>query len=161
MTSCLLLCTPSLSGSGEWASDWLSGGCGFNPCWVGNILSWRFDHDIFSTVFLSLFLIQEGQLSVYGERMCAVLVNRLEDWVYPVKVWFGKPTMLKMTPISWLGRKTSTQTSTPSPLWKGVYSKRKAFALTVSHFLCNYNGLEGNSISYSLIDRCMTWSLTF
>ena len=37
------------------------------------------DHEIFSTVILSLPLIQEGQLSVYGERMCTILVNRLED----------------------------------------------------------------------------------
>ena len=34
---------------------------------------------IFSTVILSLPLIQEGQLSVSGERMCTILVNRLED----------------------------------------------------------------------------------
>ena len=31
-----------------------------------NILSWRFDHGIFSMVILSLQLIQEGQLSVSG-----------------------------------------------------------------------------------------------
>ena len=37
------------------------------------------DHEIFSTVILSLLLIQEGQLSVSGERMCTVLVNHLED----------------------------------------------------------------------------------
>ena len=36
-------------------------------------------HEIFSTVILSLPLIQEGQLSVSGERMCIILVNRLED----------------------------------------------------------------------------------
>ena len=35
------------------------------------------DHEIFSTVILSLPLIQEGQLSVSGERMCTILVNRL------------------------------------------------------------------------------------
>ena len=46
---------------------------------VGNILSKRFDHEIFSTVILSLPLIQEGQLSVSGERMCTILVNHLED----------------------------------------------------------------------------------
>ena len=46
---------------------------------VGNILLWRFDHEIFSTAILSLPLIQEGQLSVSGERMCTILVNRLED----------------------------------------------------------------------------------
>ena len=37
------------------------------------------DHEIFSSVILSLPLIQEGQLSVSGERMCTILVNRLED----------------------------------------------------------------------------------
>ena len=37
------------------------------------------DHEIFSTVILSLPQIQEGQLSVSGERMCTILVNRLED----------------------------------------------------------------------------------
>ena len=36
------------------------------------------DHEIFSTVILSLPLIQEGQLSVSGERMCTILVNHLE-----------------------------------------------------------------------------------
>ena len=46
------------------------------PAEVGNILSWRLeiDHEIFSTVILS-----EGQLSVSGERMCTILINRLED----------------------------------------------------------------------------------
>ena len=37
------------------------------------------DHEIFSTVILSLPLIQEGQLSVSGKRMCTILVNCLED----------------------------------------------------------------------------------
>ena len=37
------------------------------------------EHGIFSTVILSPPLIQEGQLSVSGERMCTILVNRLED----------------------------------------------------------------------------------
>ena len=37
------------------------------------------DREIFSTVILSLPLIQEGQLSVSGERMCIILVNCLED----------------------------------------------------------------------------------
>ena len=34
------------------------------------------DHEIFSMVLLILPLIQEGQLSVSGERMCTILVNR-------------------------------------------------------------------------------------
>ena len=37
------------------------------------------DHEMVSTVILSLPLIQEGQLSVSGERMCTIQVNRLED----------------------------------------------------------------------------------
>ena len=37
------------------------------------------DHEMFSTVILSSPLIQEGQLSVSGERMCTILVNRFED----------------------------------------------------------------------------------
>ena len=41
--------------------------------------SMEIDHEIFSMVFLSLLLIQEGQLSVSGGRMCTILVNRLED----------------------------------------------------------------------------------
>ena len=60
---------------------------------------------------LSLPLIQEGQLSVSGERMCTILVNRLEDQACPVNVWLGKLTALDMTLLGWLGRKTSTQTT--------------------------------------------------
>ena len=37
------------------------------------------DQEIFFTVILSLPLIQEGKLSVYGERICTILINRLED----------------------------------------------------------------------------------
>ena len=37
------------------------------------------DHKILSMVILSLLLIQEEQLSVSCERMCTILVNRLED----------------------------------------------------------------------------------
>ena len=36
-------------------------------------------HEIFSTVILSLPLIQEGKLSVSGKRMCTILVNHVED----------------------------------------------------------------------------------
>ena len=52
--------------------------------WVQPRRGWQhsfveIDHEIFSTVILSLLLIQEGQLSVSGERMCTILINRLED----------------------------------------------------------------------------------
>ena len=60
-------------------SDWRQGGRGFNPCRGRQHSFVEIDHEIFSTVILSLPLIQEGQLSVSGERMCTILVNRLED----------------------------------------------------------------------------------
>ena len=60
-------------------SDWRPGGCGFNPRrgWQHSFV--EIDCEIFSTVILSLLLIQEGQLSVSGERICTILVNRLEN----------------------------------------------------------------------------------
>ena len=60
-------------------SDWIPGGRGFNPRRGRQHSFVEIDHEILSTVILSLPLIQEGQLSVSGERMCAILVNRLED----------------------------------------------------------------------------------
>ena len=60
-------------------SDWRPGGRGFNPRRGPQHSFVEIDHEIFSTVILSLPLIQEGQLSISGERMCTILVNRLED----------------------------------------------------------------------------------
>ena len=60
-------------------SDWRPGSRGFNPRRGRQHSFVEIDHEIFSTVILSLPLIQEGQLSVSGERMCTILVNRLED----------------------------------------------------------------------------------
>ena len=60
-------------------SNWRPGGCGFNPRRRRQHSSLEIDHEIFSTAILSLPLIQEGQLSVSGERMCTILVKRLED----------------------------------------------------------------------------------
>ena len=51
---------------------------GSTPAEVGNSLLLRLIMK-FSMVILSLPLIQEGQLSVSGERMCTILVNGLED----------------------------------------------------------------------------------
>ena len=60
-------------------SDWRPGGRGSNPRWGPQHSFVEIDHEVFSTVVLSLPLIQEGQLSVSGEKMCTILVNRLED----------------------------------------------------------------------------------
>ena len=64
---------------GSVGCDWRPGGRGFNPCRGRQHSFVEIDHEIFSTVILSLPLIQEGQLSVPGERMCTILVNCLED----------------------------------------------------------------------------------
>ena len=60
-------------------SDWRPGGRGFNPRrgWQHSFV--EIDHELFSSVILSLPLIQEGQLSVSGEKMRTILVNCLED----------------------------------------------------------------------------------
>ena len=58
-----------LGSSAECMLDWWSGGLEF----VALVLPHSFieiDHEIFSTVILSLPLIQEGKLSVTCERMC-------------------------------------------------------------------------------------------
>ena len=54
-------------------SDWRPGGRGFNPRRGRQHSFVEIDHEIFSTVILSLPLIQEGQLSVSGERVCTIL----------------------------------------------------------------------------------------
>ena len=60
-------------------SDWRPGNRGFNTRRGRQHSFVETDHEIFSTVILSLPLIQEGQLSVSGERMCTILVYHLED----------------------------------------------------------------------------------
>ena len=69
----------SHAGSVGCASDLRPGGRGFDSRQGRQQSFVEIDHEIFSVVILSLLLIQEGQLSVSGERMCTVLVNRLED----------------------------------------------------------------------------------
>ena len=53
------------------ASAWYAGGRGFDPH-VRQHSSMEIGHEIIYTAILSLPLIQEGQLSVTGERMCTV-----------------------------------------------------------------------------------------
>ena len=55
------------SGTVGCTSGWRAEVAGSTPAKVGN------------SYFLSLSLIQEGQLSVSGERMYSILVNHLED----------------------------------------------------------------------------------
>ena len=69
----------SLGGSIGCVSDWRPEGRWFDPCQGRQHSFAEFDHEIVPMVILSLQLIQEGQLSVSGERLCTILVNRLED----------------------------------------------------------------------------------
>ena len=68
---------PALVAQLDAPSDCKPGGRGFKPRRGRQHSFVETDHEIFSTFILSL--IQEGQLSVSGERMCTILVNRLED----------------------------------------------------------------------------------
>ena len=77
-TECILI-KPASVAQLDAPSDWRPGGRGFNPRRGRQHSFVEIGHEIFSTVILSLPLIQEGQLSVSGERMCTILVNRLED----------------------------------------------------------------------------------
>ena len=70
---------PALVAHLDVSSDWRPGGCGFNPRQGRQHSFMEIDREIFSTVILSPLLIQEGQLSVSGERMCTILVNCFED----------------------------------------------------------------------------------
>ena len=70
---------PALVAQLDAPSDWRPGGRGFNPCRGRQHSFVEIDHEIFSTVILPLPLIQEGQLSVSGEGMRTILVDRLED----------------------------------------------------------------------------------
>ena len=58
-----------LGGSVGWASDWWSGGCGFDPAGEAVFFRGDWSWNIFSAI-LSLPLSQERQLSVSSERMC-------------------------------------------------------------------------------------------
>ena len=73
----ILVVSAGLGGSVGCVSDWRQGGRGFDPRRSRQYSFVEFDHKIFYGH--SLPLIQEGQLSVSGERMCTILVNHLED----------------------------------------------------------------------------------
>ena len=118
------------TGDQEVAGSTPAGSATFVEIWSWNIF----------TVILSLPLIQEGQLSVSGERKCTILVNHLEDLTWPVKVWLGKLTMLDMTPLGWLDRKTSTLTNKPSYL---------ALWLLLSILVLKFNKIPCNLKGYS------------
>ena len=63
----------------DWCtSDWWSGGCRFYPARSATFFHGDWSRNIFYVILLASPLIQGGQLSDSGERMCTILVNRLE-----------------------------------------------------------------------------------
>ena len=77
----------SLRGSDGRASNWWSGGCGFAPTRSATFLHWSWN-----TFILSLPLIQEGQLSVFGTHECA------QYWLTTLR---PKSAQLKCGQVNW------------------------------------------------------------
>ena len=71
----IMFYSPALVAQLDVPSDWGPGGHGFNPRRDRQHSFVEIDHEIFFTVIRCLPLIQEGQLSVSGERMCTILIN--------------------------------------------------------------------------------------
>ena len=88
-----------LDGSVKRASGWWSGGRGFEPRSVRQHF-FVIDHEIFSTDSLSLPLIQEGQLSVSGERLCrstTVLSTSLGKTFFAWRFILNENILFRMT----------------------------------------------------------------
>ena len=83
---------------------------GLTPAEVGNILLWRLIMKYFLRSFSPFRWFKKGSCQFLAKE-CTILVNRLDD-ACPVNMWLGKLTALDMTPLDWLGHKTSTQTQT-------------------------------------------------
>ena len=78
---------------------------GSTPAEVGNILSWR----LIMKYFLRSFSLFADSTRVVVSLWWNNVHN--SGLSCPVNVWLGKLTALDMTPLGWLGRKTSTQTN--------------------------------------------------
>ena len=72
---------------GSFGCDWWSGGCGFDPCRVSYILLWRFVHKIFSTVILSLPLIQLMYWFHWGIAGCIIVKYQSRDRSDHARTW--------------------------------------------------------------------------
>ena len=116
-----LVCTittkvTSLSGSDGCTSDWRSGGCGFDPHRVSNILSWRLIMKYFLWSFSPFHWFKKGS----GQFLAK------ECTQYWLSAWrtkpahLGKLTALDMTPLGWLGQK---------PLHKQNHNKSRSLLI--------------------------------
>ena len=95
-----------LGGSVGCASDLRPGGRGIDPRRDQQHSFLEIDHEIFSTVILSLLLMQDGQLSVSGERMCTILVNNTDQTLHSAASDLGLHclpiTLLWVSQLQWV-----------------------------------------------------------
>ena len=110
-------------------SDWRPGGRGFNPRRGRQHSFVEIDHEIFSTVVLSLPLIQEGQLSVSGKRMRTILVNGLEDSACPVN-W---PRSIWPHWVDWAIKPQHKQTDPDPTVQMLMHRQNWAFAILICY----------------------------
>ena len=83
---------------------------GSTPAEVGNILSWRLIMKYFLRSFSPFRWFKKGSCQFLAKECAQYWLTALRT--KPANVWLGKLTALDMTPLGWLGRKTSTQTNT-------------------------------------------------
>ena len=76
-------------------------------------IQWCWINTLWHVGYSALFSGITSSGLVWPMKMCTIPVNRLEDEACPVKVCLGKLTELDMTPMGWLGCKTSKQTNDP------------------------------------------------
>ena len=94
------------------------------PLRVGNILLWR--------LIMVYFLWSFSPFHGFKKGNCQFLAR-----AWPVKVWLGKLTMLHMSPLGWVGRKTSTQTNKQ----KTCLSYSEALLMS-THNICFYGDIR-------------------
>ena len=107
------------------------------PAGSGNILSWRL---IMKYFLQSFFLFKNGSCQFLAKECTQVLVNQLEDWACPGKVWRGKLTVLNMTLMGWLGCKTSTQSvNRPYEIYTVCHSVFGSTLFAILFLILNWN----------------------
>ena len=65
-------------------------------------------------------------------------------------MWLGKLTALDMTPLGWLGRKTSTQTNNPCPAEPGYSLHLQTVYIQISWLLKKPTDLDLNCLSFGM-----------
>ena len=112
-------------------------------------------HELFSTIILSLPLIQEGQLSVSGERMCTILVNRLEDYSLPSKSVFRYTERARHDPIEFCAvkpvHKQTNQTFPVSCMFVNNAQKHMLYVLTRTSQTAQNNNENNFNIPLSIV----------